>query len=73
MTALVDVIIGKFDGWLKAEHGTGRDVAPASNVSGVPQHRPNVAAEPARGSPPVLGPDVVLTADEGIRRPGPNK
>lgn len=37
MSDLVDLVIGKYDGSLKAEHGTGRNMAPSSNTNGAPK------------------------------------
>jgi D-lactate dehydrogenase len=67
MADLVDLIIGKYDGSLKAEHGTGRNMAPfverewgakAIDIMWRLKH----LADPHA----VLGPDVILTTDEDI-------
>ncbi|WP_406471370.1 FAD-binding and (Fe-S)-binding domain-containing protein [Streptomyces sp. NBC_01615] len=67
MADLVDLIIGKYDGSLKAEHGTGRNMAPfvkhewgekATDI----MWRLKRLADP-RG---ILGPDVILTNDDHI-------
>jgi len=67
MSDLVDLIIGKYDGSLKAEHGTGRNMAPfverewGAKATDIMWRLKRLADPHA-----VLGPDVVLTTDEGI-------
>ncbi|MFD3588290.1 FAD-binding and (Fe-S)-binding domain-containing protein [Streptomyces sp. NPDC058683] len=67
MSDLVDLIIEKYDGSLKAEHGTGRNMAPfverewGAKATDI-MRRLKRLADPHG----VLGPDVILTNDEGI-------
>ncbi|MEV6535614.1 FAD-binding and (Fe-S)-binding domain-containing protein [Streptomyces sp. NPDC051639] len=67
MSDLVDLVIGKYDGSLKAEHGTGRNMAPfvkhewGSKATDI-MWRLKRLADPHG----VLGPDVILTSDEEI-------
>ncbi len=67
MTELADLVIEKYDGSLKAEHGTGRNVAPfvekewGSEIYGIMQEIKNLL-DPAG----ILNPDVLLSADEFI-------
>jgi D-lactate dehydrogenase len=67
MSDLVDLVIGKYDGSLKAEHGTGRNMAPfVKNEWGAKatdiMWRLKRLADPHG----ILGPDVILTTDEEI-------
>jgi len=39
MEELVELIVAKYDGSLKAEHGTGLNMAPTSNASGARRPR----------------------------------
>jgi len=67
MSDLVDLIIDKYDGSLKAEHGTGINMAPfvshewGDKATGM-MWRIKALADPQG----VLGPNVVLTRDDGI-------
>jgi D-lactate dehydrogenase len=67
MADLVDLIIGKYDGSLKAEHGTGRNMAPfverewGAKATDIMWRLKRLADPHA-----VLGPDVILTNDEDI-------
>jgi D-lactate dehydrogenase len=67
MADLVELIIGKYDGSLKAEHGTGRNMAPfverewGAKATDI-MWRLKRLADPHT----ILGPDVVLTTDESI-------
>ncbi|MGI8712840.1 MAG: FAD-binding and (Fe-S)-binding domain-containing protein, partial [Solirubrobacteraceae bacterium] len=67
MHALVDLIIDKYDGSLKAEHGTGRNMAPFVEREWGPvatglMWRVKQLADPAG----VLGPGIVLNRDPGV-------
>jgi len=64
MADLVDVIVGRFGGGLKAEHGTGRNMAPFVETEWGPEaygimHRLRDLADPAH----LLNPGVILNAD----------
>jgi D-lactate dehydrogenase len=67
MTGLVDLIVGKYEGSLKAEHGTGRNMAPyverewGSKATAL-MWRIKQLADPDG----VLGPHVVLSRDPGV-------
>ncbi|MFI1763621.1 FAD-binding and (Fe-S)-binding domain-containing protein [Streptomyces sp. NPDC020800] len=71
MSDLVDLIIGKYDGSLKAEHGTGRNMAPfvkhewGARATDI-MWRLKRLADPHG----ILGPDVILTTDEEIHLKG---
>jgi D-lactate dehydrogenase len=67
MTELVDLILDKYDGSLKSEHGTGRNMAPYverewGTKATEMMWRIKALADPTG----VLGPDVVLSHDPGI-------
>ncbi len=64
MADLVDLIVGRFDGGLKAEHGTGRNMAPFVETEWGPEaygimQKLKALADPTH----LLNPGVILNAD----------
>src|ERR671931_2836499 len=67
MTGLVELIVDKYEGSLKAEHGTGRNMAPYVKREWGPEAtelmwRIKELADPGG----VLNPDVLLSRDPGV-------
>ncbi len=67
MTALVELVVDKYDGSLKAEHGTGRNMAPYVEREWGPKATEIMWRVKQLADPDcVLGPDVLLSRDPGI-------
>src|SRR3954454_7244840 len=71
MTGLVELIVDKYDGSLKAEHGTGRNMAPYVEREWGPKATEIMWRLKRLADPDgVLGPDVQLSHDAGIHLRG---
>jgi D-lactate dehydrogenase len=67
MTGLVELVVDKYDGSLKAEHGTGRNMAPYVEREWGPRATELMWRLKRLADPDgVLGPDVLLSRDGGI-------
>jgi D-lactate dehydrogenase len=67
MTALVELIVDKYDGSLKAEHGTGRNMAPyVEHEWGAKATEMMWRVKRLADPDAVLNPDAVLSRDPGI-------
>ncbi len=67
MTALVQLVVEKYDGSLKAEHGTGRNMAPYVEEEWGERATELMWRVKALADPDgILNPDVVLSRDPGI-------
>jgi D-lactate dehydrogenase len=67
MTELVELIVDKYDGSLKSEHGTGRNMAPyVEREWGAKATELMWRIKGLADPDGVLGPDVVLTRDAGV-------
>ena len=67
MRELVDLMVGKYDGALKAEHGSGRNMAPfVRDEWGEPAYAVMVAIKALLDPAGILNPGVVLNDDPEV-------